>query len=164
MPNFNLNGSVIDVAGLGLGDCQPVITFPSGLIPPGQPGRDLEAALIQINATFGFNTTPHGFATTWVPTRDDPQAFHGASGQAPSVGRIIGFTVGEFLVSGEITHSEYSIDANGGTILNINISDTRRGLDRIRIITEDLISGYLQFPFPVFNIYFSNHPENWLPG
>ena len=138
MPNFNLNGSQIDIAGLGLGDCQPVITFPSGLIPSGQPGRDLEAALIQINATFGFNTTPHGFATTWVPTRDDPKAFHGASGQAPNVGSIVGFTVGQFLVSGEITHSEYNIDATGGTILNVNIADTRRCLDKIRIITEDL--------------------------
>jgi hypothetical protein len=138
MPNFNLNGSLIDVAGLGLGDCRPVITFPSGLIPSGQPGAHLEAALIQINATFGFNTTPHSFATTWVPTRDDPKAFHGASGQAPSVGRIIGFTIGEFLVSGEITHSEYNITANGGTVLNINIADTRRQLDSVRIITEDL--------------------------
>ena len=100
MPNFNLNGQHIDVAGLGLGDCRPIILFPSGLIPPGEPGRDLEAALIQINATFGFNNTPHSFATTWVPTRDDPTAFHGASGQSPNVGRIVGFTIGEFLVSG----------------------------------------------------------------
>ena len=138
MPNFNLNGADIDVAGLGLGDCGPIITFPSGLIPPGQPGRDLEAALIQINATFGFNTTPHGFSTTWVPTRDDPQAFHGASGQAPTVGQIIGFTIGNFLVSGEISHSEYNIDAGGGTILVVNIQDTRRCLDRIKIVTEDL--------------------------
>lgn len=138
MPNFNLNGSEISIAGLGLSDCRPVITFPSGLIPAGEPGRDLQAALIQINATFGFNNTPHSFATTWVPTLDDPTAFHGASGQSPNVGRIIGFTIGEFLVSGEIVHSEYNIDANGGTILNINVNDTRRSLDAIRIITEDL--------------------------
>lgn len=138
MPNFNLNGQQINVAGLAFGDCPPVVTFPSGLIPVGQPGRDLEAALIQLNATFGFNTTPHSFSTTWVPSRDDPRAFHGASGQAPNVGRIIGFTIGEFLVSGEIVHSEYNVDGNGGTILNININDTRRCLDKIRIITEDL--------------------------
>jgi len=55
---FNLAGERISIEGLGLGDCQPIITFPSGQIPPGEPGRDLEAALIQINATFGFNTTP----------------------------------------------------------------------------------------------------------
>src|SRR5690606_38153638 len=80
----------------------------------------------------------HTFSTTWVPLQDDPKAFHGASGQAPSVGRIIGFNVGEFLVSGEIVHSEYNVDANGGTILNVNVSDTRRCLDRLKIVTEDL--------------------------
>ena len=136
--SFSLAGERIDVAGLGLGDCQPVITFPSGLIDQGQPGADLEAALIQINATFGFNTTPHTFNSQWVPTRDDPKAFHGASGQAPSVGEIIGFTVGEFLVSGEITHSEYNVDGNGGTILSINMRDTRECLNKIKIITEDV--------------------------
>lgn len=137
---FNLNGERINIEGLGLGDCDPVIVFPSGQIEPGFPGRDLDAALIQINGQFGFNNTPHNFTTTWVPTRDDPKAFHGASGQAPNVGEIIGFTVGEFLVSGEITHSEYNVDSNGGTILNINLRDTRGCLDAITVITEDL--GY----------------------
>lgn len=137
MANFNINGQRIDVEGLGLGDCQPVITFPSGQIPDGQPGHDLEAALIQINASFGFNTTPHTFNTTWVPTRDDPKAFHGASGQAPAVGSIIGFTVGEFLASGEIIHSEYSANSQG-SILQINIRDTRRCLGAIKLVTEDL--------------------------
>lgn len=137
MANFNINGQRITVDGLGLGDCPPVIMFPSGLIPEGQPGHDLEAALIQINASFGFNTTPHTFNTTWVPTRDDPKAFHGASGQAPAVGSIIGFTVGEFLASGEIIHSEYSANAQG-SILQINIRDTRRCLDAIKLVTEDL--------------------------
>ena len=134
---FSLNGERIDVEGLGLGDCQPVIMFPSGQLPPDEPGRDLEAALIQINATFGFNNTPHAFNTTWVPTRDDPKAFHGASGQAPLPGRIIGFTIGEFLVSGEIFHSEYSANSQG-TILQINIRDNRRCLDAIKLVTEDL--------------------------
>ncbi len=137
MANFNLNGEQITVEGLGLGDCRPVITFPSGEIPPGEPGRDLDAALIQINATFGFNTTAHSFNTSWVPLRDDPKAFHGASGQTPLPGRIIGFTIGEFLVSGEITHSEYSVNTNG-TILQINLRDTRRCLDAITLVTEDL--------------------------
>ena len=134
---FSLTGEQIIVEGLGLGDCRPVIEFPSGQIPSGEPGRHLEAALIQINATFGFNTTPHTFNTTWVPTRDDPKAFHGASGQAPLPGRIIGFTVGEFLASGEITHSEYSANSQG-TILQINLRDTRRCLDAIKLVTEDL--------------------------
>ena len=137
MANFNITGQRIDVEGLGLGDCQPVIMFPSGQMPAGAPGHDLEAALIQINASFGFNTTPHIFNTTWVPTRDDPQAFHGASGQAPAVGSIIGFTVGEFLASGEITHSEYSANSQG-SILQVNIRDTRRCLDAVKLITEDL--------------------------
>jgi len=125
------------VQGLGLGDCRPIVTFPSGQIPAGQPGRDLEAALLQLNASFGFNTSPHTFNTSWVPTRDDPKAFHGASGQAPIPGNIIGFTIGEFLVSGEIVHSEYNTNAQG-TILQINIRDTRRCLDAIKIVTEDL--------------------------
>lgn len=135
---FSLTGERITIEGLGLGSCPPIITFPSGLIPAGDPGHDLEAALIQINATFGLNTTPHAFNTQWVPTRDDPKAFHGASGQAPEVGQILGFTVGEFLVSGEITHSEYNVDSTGGTILSINFRDTRGCLDAIKIITEDL--------------------------
>lgn len=135
---FNLVGERIDIEGLGLGDCDPVILFPSGQIGSGLPGRDLAAALIQINGQFGFNNTQHAFSTTWVPTRDDPKAFHGASGQAPNVGSIVGFTVGEFLVSGEITHSEYNVDNNGGTILNVNIRDTRNCLDAIKIVTEDL--------------------------
>ncbi len=138
MANFNIAGHRIDVDGLGLGDCQPIVAFPSGLFSDGEAGRDLDAALIQINATFGFNNNPHSFTTTWVPRRDDPKAFHGASGQAPTVGKIVGFTVGEFLVSGEITHSEYNIDSNGGTILNVNLRDTRRCLDQVTIITEDL--------------------------
>jgi len=134
----NIFGTTVNVDGLGLGNCQPVIAFPSGQIAAGQPGRDLEAILIQINAQFGFNTQPHTFNTSWVPTRDDPEAFHGASGQAPSVGTTIGFTIDEFLVSGEIIHSEYNVTNNGGTILNINIRDTRSCLDAIKIITEDL--------------------------
>jgi hypothetical protein len=134
---FDLTGKRITVEGLGLGDCPPVITFPSGQIPAGQPGRDLQAALIQINAVFGFNTTPHSFSTSWVPTRDDPQGFHGASGQAPAVGNIIGFSVGEFLVSGEILHSEYSVNTQG-SILQITVRDTRRCLDAIKLVTEDL--------------------------
>lgn len=135
---FNLNGETINIEGLGLGNCNPIILFPSGQIATGKPGADLNAALIQINGQFGFNNTAHSFSTTWVPRQDDPKAFHGASGQAPNVGEIIGFSVGEFLVSGEIIHSEYNADANGGTILNINVRDTRRCLDKITIITEDL--------------------------
>ena len=138
MGNFNLAGQQIDIEGLGLGDCQPIIKFPSGQIPPGLPGADLNAALIQINGTFGFNITPHSFNTTWVPLRDDPKGFHGASGQAPAIGQIIGFSVGEFLASGEIIHSEYSIDNGGGSVLGIVIRDNRSCLDRISIITEDL--------------------------
>lgn len=134
---FNIQGTQINVQGLGLGSCPPVITFPSGQIPDGEPGRDLEAALIQMNCVFGFNTTPHSFNTTWVPTRDDPEAFHGASGQTPLPGTIIGFTVGTFLASGEIIHSEYSANSQG-SILQINIRDTRRCLDTIKLITEDL--------------------------
>lgn len=134
---FSLAGTQITIEGLGLGDCRPVIAFPSGQIPSGSPGWQLEAALVQINATFGFNTTPHSFKTTWVPTRDDPNAFHGASGQAPQPGNIIGFTVGEFLASGEIIHSEYSANTQG-SILQIDIRDTRRCLDAIKLVTEDL--------------------------
>jgi len=134
---YSLAGESISVEGLGLGDCSPIITFPSGQVPLSQPGHDLEAALLQINASFGFNTTPHNFNTSWVPTRDDPQGFHGASGQAPLPGEIIGFTVGQFLVSGEIVHSEYRVNS-GGTILQINLRDTRRCLDAIKLMTEDL--------------------------
>lgn len=138
MANFNISGGRIDVTGLGLGDYQPVILFPSGQFSPDEPGSDLEAILIQLNASFGFNTTPHNFSSTWVPIRENPLNFHGASGQAPEVGKIIGFTVGDFLASGEVIHSDYSVDANGGTIVSVSMRDTRRCLDKITIVTEDL--------------------------
>jgi hypothetical protein len=63
---------------------------------------------------------------------------HGASGNLPLAGRIIGFNVGDFLVSGMITHADYRATGNQGTIVSIEIQDTRSCLDKIKIHTEDL--------------------------
>lgn len=134
---FNIAGSIITIEGLGLGNCQPEIRFPSGLIPANETGSALQATLANFNSSFGFNQTPHSFKTTWIPTQKF-ELLHGASGNLPLTGRIIGFTVGDFLVSGMITHADYRSVGNQGTIMTIDVQDIRSCLDRIKVHTEDL--------------------------
>jgi len=124
-------------SGLAFTNCPPVIKFPSGLISPGQPGSNLEAYLGDLQATFGFNSTPHSWTTHFIP-RGDKNSMHGASGNLPSIGSIIGFQVGELLVSGIIKHADYRTGARQGTIITIQIDDKRSCLDRIKIHSEDL--------------------------
>jgi len=134
---FNVEGSRITIEGLNLGNCRPEVEFPSGLILNNEAGSALDAVLASLNATFGFNQTPHAFRTTWIPTKKF-ELLHGASGNLPLTGRIIGFSVGDFLVSGLITHADYRAANNQGTIVNIDIQDIRSCLDRVKIHTEDL--------------------------
>jgi hypothetical protein len=134
---FNIQGSRINVGALALGDCQPVIQFPSGLIPENEPGRDLDAILVGVTSSFGFNQTAHTFKTTWLPTHKFEQ-LHGASGNLPLTGRVIGFDIGNFLVSGVIIHSDYNTAGSQGTIVTIDVQDQRFCLDRVKIHTEDL--------------------------
>lgn len=134
---FNVEGARITILGLGLGDCDPIISFPSGLIESNQSGSDLQAVLGSLSASFGYNTTPHQFNTVWIPSRKF-ECLHGASGNLPIAGSVIGFNIGDFLVSGQITHADYTATGNQGTIVKIDIEDTRNCLNKIKIHTEDL--------------------------
>lgn len=134
---FNVQGSIITIEGLALGNCQPAVEFPSGLITNNESGSALDAVLATVNASFGFNQTPHSFRTTWIPAKKF-ELLHGASGNLPLTGRIVGFNIGDFLVSGMITHADYRAVGNQGTIVNIDIQDTRACMNRVKIHTEDL--------------------------
>jgi hypothetical protein len=137
MPNLrNIHGTLLTAEGLALGNCREPIKFPSGLIQ----GNYLDAFFTSANAQFGFNKNAHRFSTTWVP-QGSKESIHGASGQLPPAGAIMGFTIENFLISGIITHSEYKTGASQGTIVNIEVEDLRScNLDKVKIHTEDLNS------------------------
>lgn len=124
------------IAVSGAGVPIDAIQWPSGQFPTGSPGSNLCAFLASMNASFGFNLTPHTFTTEWVP-KGDPCAFHGASGQLPPIGSKIEFYVGNFLIRGNITHADYT-STNAGTIVNVNIEDNRKELRAVKVHTEDL--------------------------
>lgn len=112
------------------------IAWPSGQFNDNEPGSQLCAFLSSVNATFGFNLTPHGFQTEWVPC-GDPCAFHGASGQLPDIGHPLELFVGDFFFRGRVTHADYTTSA-GGTIVSVTVEDDRRELRRVKVHTEDL--------------------------
>lgn len=112
------------------------IAWPSGQFNDNEPGSQLCAFLSSVNASFGFNLTPHSFQTEWVPC-GDPCAFHGASGQLPDIGHKLELYVGDFFFRGIVTHSDYTSSA-GGTIMNVTVEDERRKLRKVKIHTEDL--------------------------
>jgi hypothetical protein len=112
------------------------IAWPSGQFEDNEPGSQLCAFLTSINATFGFNLTPHSFQTEWVPC-GDPCAFHGASGQLPDIGRSLELFVGDFFFRGRVVHSDYTT-STGGTIFSVTVEDDRRTLRKVKIHTEDL--------------------------
>jgi hypothetical protein len=131
--NIVVNDGIV-VSGVGV----PLngIAWPSGQFGDSEPGSQLCAFLSSINATFGFNLTPHRFQTEWVPCGNACD-FHGASGQLPNIGHPIEVFVGDFFVRGNITHADYTSTV-GGTIVNVTIEDDRRTLRRAKIHTEDL--------------------------
>jgi len=112
------------------------IEWPSGQFASNEPGSQLCAFLSSVNASFGFNLTPHSFQTEWVPC-GDPCAFHGASGQLPDIGHSLELFVGDFFFRGKVTHSDYTASA-GGTIVSVTVEDNRHELRRVKIHTEDL--------------------------
>lgn len=112
------------------------IAWPSGQFADNEPGSQLCAFLVSLNATFGFNLTAHSFQTEWVPC-GDPYAFHGASGQLPEIGHPLELFVGDFFFRGKVTHSDYTTSA-GGTIVSVTVEDDRRTLRKVKIHTEDL--------------------------
>ena len=112
------------------------IEWPSGQFGSNEPGSQLCAFLSSVNATFGFNLTPHSFQTEWVPC-GDPCTFHGASGQLPDIGHSLELFVGDFFFRGKVTHSDYTA-STGGTIVSVTVEDNRHELRRVKIHTEDL--------------------------
>lgn len=126
------NGIVVSGVGVPLNG----IPWPSGQFGNGQPGSQLCAFLSSVNATFGFNLSPHAFQTEWVPC-GDPCAFHGASGQLPDIGHPFELFIGDFFFRGRVTHADYTSTA-GGTIVSVTVEDDRRMLRRVKIHTEDL--------------------------
>jgi len=126
------NGVVVSGVGVPLNG----IAWPSGQFNSNAPGSQLCAFLSSVNATFGFNVTPHSFQTEWIPCGDSC-AFHGASGQLPNIGHPLELFVGDFFFRGRVTHADYTT-TTGGTVVGITVEDDRRQLRRVKIHTEDL--------------------------
>jgi len=112
------------------------IEWPSGQFDQGQAGSALCAFLSSLNASFGFNLTPHTFNTEWVPCGEACE-FHGASGQLPPIGHPLEVFVGDFFFRGIITHADYTSSING-TVVKVTVEDERRTLRRVKVHTEDL--------------------------
>lgn len=126
------NGIVVSGVGVPLNG----IEWPSGLFSSSQPGSQLCGFLASVNATFGFNITPHSFQTEWVPC-GTADSFHGASGQLPDIGHFFELYIGEFYFRGKIVHADYTT-STGGTIVSVTVEDDRRKLRSVKIHTEDL--------------------------
>lgn len=126
------NGIVVSGVGVPLNG----VEWPSGQFGPNEPGSQLCAFLTSVNATFGFNLTPHSCQTEWVPC-GSADIFHGASGQLPDIGHPFELYVGDFFFRGRVTHADYTT-STGGTIISITIEDHRHNLRRVKIHTEDL--------------------------
>lgn len=124
----------ITVSGVG-GEPLLGIPFPSGLYPSGQPGSNLAAFLVSLNATFGFNLNPHQFQMEFVPYGTSP--FNGASGNLPLVGKQFELFVQDFLVRGNIVHADWT-NSDAGTMVNISVEDNRKNIRRVKLHTEDL--------------------------
>lgn len=126
------NGIVVSGVGVPLNG----IPWPSGQFGLNEPGSQLCAFLSSVNATFGFNVTPHSCQTEWIPC-GPPETFHGASGQLPDIGHALELFVGDFFFRGKVVHADYTTSV-GGTIINVTIEDDRRLLRKVKIHTEDL--------------------------
>jgi len=151
--------SYIDVSSSGV---QSRIMFPSGLIPQGVAGSALLAYLTSCNSTFGFNTSPHSFDMTFIPT-GSKEIIHGASGELPAVGTELSLMVGDFLIKGFITHAEYNVSP-GGTVVSVNMEDKRRILKKVKVTTDDLgstrPSGVVSVPAELRELYNFNVNES----
>ena len=111
------------------------IAWPSGQFTTGSPGSNLCAFLSSMNATFGFNLTPHNFQLEFIPC--GITMFHGASGQLPSIGSPLELYIGDFFFKGGITHADYT-NSPAGTVVNVTVEDHRRTLRKVKLHTEDL--------------------------
>jgi len=111
------------------------IEFPSGQVPSGSLGGNLDASLISLRATFGFNSQEHTFECDWAPIGSGYA--HGASGNLPPINTELSFWVSGFYVKGLISHVDWDTSING-TIINTVIKDKRGILDQYKITTDDM--------------------------
>jgi hypothetical protein len=134
--------------------------FPSGQIPAGEPGSDLLAFLVGMRATFGFNSTPHGFELDFIPSGTGYG--HGASGNLPAINSTLEMQISGFYLKGNVTHADWDSGANG-TTLNVILRDTRTTLDQYQITTEDFAgdvpSGVVSIPREWRETYGISAPE-----
>lgn len=104
-------------------------------LPSGSLNIPVEAELLSINATFGFNQQPHQISLEFVP-------IDFSASTLPSVGSGVSFTLGEnFYVRGTITQVDYNKTA-GGKVLTIVIRDDREDLNNVYIDTEGIFGKY----------------------
>lgn len=139
------------------------IPFPSGQITSGQPGSNLNAYLIGMRATFGFNSEPHTFELDFIPSGTGHG--HGASGNLPAINSEIEMQISGFYLKGTITHADWDSSENG-TILSIILRDKRTTLDQYKVTTDDiddLPSGIVSIPreFRLLNGITQNVSRTW---
>lgn len=124
---MTLDSKYIEVSGMPSYEEQK-ITFPSGTF-----GIAVDAFLSSINATFGFNKTPHTFQLEYVPARFSYT-------ELPTIDSLVSFTVGDdFYIKGKITHADYSKTING-KVLSITVTDVREDLDDVFLDTFGIFS------------------------
>lgn len=111
------------------------IKWPSGQIPSGQPGWNLDASLASLRAKFGFNSEPHQFDLTFIPVGSGYG--HGASGNLAPINTDIEMQISGFYLRGLISHIDWSSN-DGGTIISVMLRDRRKTLDFYKITTEDI--------------------------
>lgn len=102
---------------------QSKIDFPSGIfkIP-------LNAHLSAVNASFGFNNTPHRFDLEYISDKFSSEVL-------PPIGSGVQFTIGDsFLIQGRINHADFQKSPNGN-IIRVSIEDIRLDIDDIYIDT-----------------------------
>ncbi len=117
-----LNSKYISVSGIPTFE-QNKIIFPSG-----EFGIVVSAYLSAMNASFGFNITPHKFDLEYIPENFNFR-------QLPVIGTEVSFTIGQhFFIRGSIIHSDYN-KSSKGKILSISIEDDRLDLNQIVLDT-----------------------------
>jgi hypothetical protein len=102
------------------------VDFPSGVF-----GIPVRAHLSALNATFGFNTSPHKFELEYIPEDFNNEII-------PPIGSGVEFTIGDnFYIRGKIIHADFQKSARGN-IISVGIEDIRQDLRDIYIDTFGL--------------------------
>lgn len=123
-----LNSKYINVSGLPSFEEQK-ITFPSGVF-----GQPVEALLSSVNASFGFNSSPHRFDLEYVP-----ELF--SYSQLPDIGTAVDFTIGDsFRIKGKVVHSDYT-KSDKGKLLAVSVEDIRTELNDVVLDTYGMYAA-----------------------